>query len=91
MRDFTRWLARRAGLALGVVILGLAMAPFALAASGPGTRPTLAGKGEVLNFSLLDYRGRVHDLRRTDAKYVVLFFTGADCPIGRQLAPGSRR
>jgi hypothetical protein len=46
-----------------------------------------AGAGEVKNFSLLDYQGRHYELRRTDARVVVLFFTGADCPIARQSAP----
>ena len=39
---------------------------------------------EVLNFSLLDYRGKHNELRRTDARFVVLFFTAPDCPIARQ-------
>src|SRR3954462_2493553 len=39
------------------------------------------------NFSLLDYDGKHYELRRADAAVVVLFFTGADCPIARQLAP----
>jgi hypothetical protein len=42
---------------------------------------------EVLNFSLLDYQGKCHELRRIDARFVVLFFTGSDCPIARQLGP----
>src|SRR5690242_8200213 len=48
---------------------------------------TPASPGEVKNFSLLDYRGKHYELRRTDASVVVLFFTGADCPIARQNAP----
>jgi len=39
---------------------------------------------EVINFSLLDYQGRHHELRRTDAKAVVLFIGGNGCPIVRQ-------
>ncbi len=39
---------------------------------------------EVMNFSLLDYKGRYHELRRTDARIVVLFFTGNGCPVARQ-------
>src|SRR5688500_17703381 len=42
---------------------------------------------EVLNFSLLDYKGKHYELRRTDARVVVLFFTGVGCPIARQNAP----
>src|SRR6476619_52388 len=47
----------------------------------------MSGEGDVLNFSLLDYRGNHYELRRVDARLVVLFFTGADCPIARQNAP----
>src|SRR4051812_14396205 len=49
--------------------------------------PTRHAEGEVLNFSLLDYRGKHYELRRAPAKYVVLFFTGSDCPIARQCGP----
>jgi mono/diheme cytochrome c family protein len=45
-------------------------------------RPTKAE--EIINFSLLDYQGRHHELRRTDAKAVVLFIGGNGCPIVRQ-------
>jgi len=37
-----------------------------------------------MNFSLLDYKGRSYELRRTDARAVVLFFTGNGCPVARQ-------
>src|SRR5688572_4478441 len=40
--------------------------------------------GEISNFSLLDYRGKFHELRRTDATVVVLFWTGNGCPVARQ-------
>jgi peroxiredoxin len=40
--------------------------------------------GEVMNFALFDYRGRLHELRRTDARAVVLYFTMNGCPIARQ-------
>jgi peroxiredoxin len=39
---------------------------------------------EVMNFALLDTKGSFHELRRTDAKAIVLFFTMNDCPIARQ-------
>ncbi|HMJ89332.1 MAG TPA: redoxin domain-containing protein [Candidatus Acidoferrum sp.] len=39
---------------------------------------------QVLDFALLDTKGRFHELRRTDAKAVVLFFTMNECPIARQ-------
>lgn len=53
----------------------------------PTTRPAMAADGDVLNFSLLDYRGNHYELRRAHARLVVLFFTGSDCPIARQNAP----
>ena len=40
--------------------------------------------GEVLNFSLLDYKGKHYELRRTDAKVVVLYFTSFACTEARQ-------
>jgi hypothetical protein len=39
---------------------------------------------DIPNFSLLDYRGKFHELRRADAKVVVLFFTGNGCEQARQ-------
>src|SRR5258706_7947263 len=47
---------------------------------------TEAGRnlGQMVNFSLLDYHGRYHELRRSDARVVVLFFTANGCPIARQ-------
>ncbi|MDB5328453.1 MAG: Peroxiredoxin, partial [Phycisphaerales bacterium] len=53
----------------------------------PTTRPAMSADGDVLNFSLLDYRGRYFELRRLDAKLLVLFFTSPDCPISRQTTP----
>src|SRR3954454_1566585 len=43
-----------------------------------------AKAGEVINFSLLDYKGKHYELRRTDAKVVVLYFTSFGCPSSRQ-------
>jgi peroxiredoxin len=37
-----------------------------------------------MNFALLDHKGRFHELRRADARAVVLYFTGNGCPIARQ-------
>jgi hypothetical protein len=42
---------------------------------------------EAINFSLLDYKGRYYELRRSEAKVVVLFFTSFSCPIARQSTP----
>src|SRR5215210_7560744 len=75
----------------GCPVAGLALA-LAVVATSFSTRAAPApagerGAGDVKNFSLLDYQGRHFELRRTDAAVVVLFFTGADCPIARQSAP----
>ena len=39
---------------------------------------------EVPNFALLDLQGRLHELRRSPGKAVVLFFVANDCPVVRQ-------
>jgi hypothetical protein len=70
-----------------VAFSGAAPRAPAAAPAAPVTRPAKSGEGDVLNFSLLDYRGNHYELRRADARLVVLFFTGADCPIARQNAP----
>ena len=41
----------------------------------------------VINFSLLDYFGRHHELRRADAQAVVLYFTSFSCPMAKQGVP----
>ncbi|MBL9200715.1 MAG: redoxin domain-containing protein [Opitutaceae bacterium] len=41
---------------------------------------------EVSNFVLLDQRGTAFELRRSDARAVVLFFTANGCPVARQYA-----
>ena len=43
-----------------------------------------AAPSEVPDFAMLDFRGRIHQLRRTDASVVVLFFTANGCPVARQ-------
>jgi peroxiredoxin len=45
-----------------------------------------AGRREVLNFALLDHRGKLHELRRMNGSAVVLFFTANGCPVARQSA-----
>ncbi len=47
-------------------------------------RRTESRTDEAINFSLLDYHGRYYELRRSNARAVVLFFTGFGCPIARQ-------
>lgn len=51
------------------------------------SEPPQPGGSEVLNFSLLDYHGRHYELRKVDARLLLLFFTGPDCPIARQNVP----
>jgi hypothetical protein len=48
----------------------------------PSSSPPKAD--EVMNFSLLDYKGKYHELRRTEARAMVLFWTGNGCPIAQQ-------
>ena len=43
-----------------------------------------AAPKEVPDFAMLDTRGRYYQLRRNDAKVVVLFFTANGCPVARQ-------
>jgi peroxiredoxin len=50
----------------------------------------LAELQEIPNFSLLDYRGKYHELRRADGRAVVLFFTANGCPHARQSVPKLR-
>ena len=45
---------------------------------------------EVPNFALLDHKGNYHELHRTQARAIVLFFTGNGCPIARQSIPKLR-
>ena len=58
----------------------------ALAGAIPASGQERADK--VINFSLLDDRGRHYELRRADAKVVVLYFTSLNCPIARQSMGG---
>lgn len=51
-----------------------------------GNHALAAVGGEVLNFALLDHRGQMHELKRLDARAVVLFFTAVECPVARQSA-----
>ncbi|HEY2147546.1 MAG TPA: hypothetical protein VGH32_06395, partial [Pirellulales bacterium] len=42
----------------------------------PPLTAAAAQREPVINFSLLDYRGKYYELRRTDARVVVLYFVG---------------
>jgi len=59
---------------------------FAIVALCLGSAGTIARAAEVANFALYDQRGRLYELRRTDSRAVVLFFTANGCPIARQSA-----
>lgn len=50
----------------------------------PGRPAPAPSSSEVLNFAMLDQKGRFHELRRADAQAVVLYFTANGCPIARQ-------
>src|SRR5262245_45129447 len=65
-----------------VVLMGLVAGRTSAAADAAS-----APAKEVSNFALLDVAGKLHELRRTDAKAVVLFFTSNGCPVARQSAP----
>jgi hypothetical protein len=80
-------------ISLGLPLIGLLAlfaAPVIAAETGAGAAggrvPRLAADkaDSVVNFSLLDYRGKYYELRRADARVVVLYFVGLDCPIARQ-------
>lgn len=60
------------------------LAAFLLGLSVLGSYASAAKPKEVPDFAMLDFRGKFHHLRRTDAKVVVLFFTANECPIARQ-------
>jgi len=78
-------------LRLWLLLLVANALTISLWAAGPGEerspRRTEFGAGEVVNFSLLDYQGKCYELRRSDARVVVLFFTSFGCPIARQSVP----
>src|SRR4051812_36973940 len=65
-------------LALGLPLIVAAGETEVLASQPP------FGSSEVMNFALPDSKGRLYELRRTDAKAVVLYFTMNGCPIARQ-------
>ena len=56
----------------------------------PGRAAPAESGPELLNFALLDHRGRMHELHRMGGEVVVLFFTANECPIARQCAPKLR-
>jgi len=61
------------------LICCLAMSTWsAVFAEGPASR------NKVINFSLLDDRGQNYELRRSEAKVLLLYFTSLNCPIARQ-------
>jgi peroxiredoxin len=58
--------------------------------AAPAPVVSSSSKVEVPNFALLDYHGKYHELRRTQSRVVVLFFTGNGCPIARKSIPKLR-
>ncbi len=61
--------------------------PQLLALVGLGFHLSLAAApAEVSNFALIDQRGRLFELRRSNAQAVVLYFTMNGCPVARQSA-----
>ena len=69
------------------MVLAYGVAPPGLAGAdhlGPGPASRQGKAEEIINFALLDHRGQSHELRRADARAVVLFFTGNGCAIARQ-------
>jgi len=83
------------GLPLVSMLLYFACIPALPAADDPKPAPPAragrpAHQAEVPNFALLDYHGKYHELHRTQARAVVLFFTGNGCPIARQSIPKLR-
>ena len=67
------------------LMLAAALAFCAIARAGNDpTQSPQSHAEEIMNFSLLDYKGKYYELRRSDAKVVVLFFTGNGCPVARQ-------
>jgi peroxiredoxin/mono/diheme cytochrome c family protein len=69
-----------------LALVGLA-APAELApvtAAAGDQAPVASTLSEVPNFALLDLQGRLHELRRSPGKAVVLFFVANDCPVVRQ-------
>src|ERR1700730_17354479 len=73
-------------ICLCLSLLALSAAAAFAGDASPGRSPRLtADKAEpAINFSLLDYRGKYYELRRADAKGVVLYFVGLDCAIARR-------
>jgi peroxiredoxin len=84
--------ALRAGAAGNLIALRVSVLCF-FAASTAVFPPSLAGEPskEVADFALLDFRGRYYHLKQTDAKAVVLFFTGNGCTVARQSIPKLRK
>jgi hypothetical protein len=79
-------------LALGLTLPSLFI-PVASNASTDSTNtvPADSTPKEVLNFALIDHRGQLHELRRSGAQAVVLYFTANECPVARQSASKLRK
>jgi peroxiredoxin len=53
--------------------------------------PKIKPGREVPDFAMLDQKGRFHELRRTDAKVVMLYFTANGCPVARKTVPALKK
>lgn len=73
-----------------VALIGLTLWEATVGVGADLTSPAPATKSnassEVLNFALIDQHGKLHELRRTGGRAVVLFFTANGCPVVRQNA-----
>src|SRR5580704_13556335 len=69
---------------LTLLLLAIAASCVVGRAGDVSTQTQRPSAEEIMNFSLLDYKGKSYELRRTDARVVVLFFTGNGCPVARQ-------
>src|SRR5437867_2324466 len=67
-----------------LLVLACCAMPLGLAGADDFSQNPASPRGkveEIINFALLDHRGQSHELRRADARAVVIFFTGNGCPI----------
>src|SRR5580704_567472 len=69
---------------LTLLLLAIAASCVVGRAGDVSTQTQRPSAEEIMNFSLLDYKGKYYELRRADARAVVLFFTGNGCPVARQ-------
>ena len=69
---------------VAVAVLLFSIVRLQRAAAEPTEGAASAKPEQMVNFSLLDYRGKYYEMKQAEARAVVLFFTGNGCPIARQ-------